>query len=138
MTRAQVLPQGLRTTRVIVFLQGGLGVLRGALLIFGGAAYSSALGLKGGGGVAVFIAVGALVVLVSALVVWAGRLLGQLSRGARRGVLVFEYLSIVFGILSFADPWQAGVTVVLAVIAVYYLQFQAETRELFVAPRAAP
>lgn len=137
MTRAPVLPPGLRTTRVVVYVQGGLGVLRGALLVFGGAAYASALGLHGGGGVALFIAIGLTVVLVSALVVWAGHLLGGGSRRARAGILVFEYLSIIFGFLSFADPWQAGITVVLAAIAVYHLQFDAATRALFVRPRAA-
>ncbi len=137
MTQAPVLPPGLRTTRVVVYAQGGLGVLRGALLVFGGAAYASALGLHGTGGVVLFIAVGLAVVLVSALVVWAGHLLGRRSRRARAGILVFEYLSIVFGLLSFADPWQAGITMVLAAIALYHLQFDAATRALFVRPPVA-
>ncbi len=136
MTSAAPLPQGLRTTRVVVYVQGGLGVLRGGLLMFGAAAYARALDVRGTGGVILFAAVGALVVLISVLVIRAGRLLGRRSRAARRGVLLFEYLSIAFGILSYADPWQAGITVVLAAIAIYNLQFQAETRAVFAAPSA--
>jgi hypothetical protein len=65
-------------------------------------------------------------------------LLGRLSRRARLGVLAFEYVSIVFGLLSLADPLQAGLRVVLAVVTIYYLQFDAETKAAFaVSPATA-
>jgi hypothetical protein len=128
------LPSGLRTTRVIAYVQGGLGVLNGGLLIFGGAAFATALNLQGAGWPAVIIAIGVIVVAVSALLIWGGMLLGSLSRRARFGVLAYEYASIVLGLLSLADPLQAGIRVVLAAIAIYYLQFEAETRAAFARP----
>ena len=117
------LPSGLRTTRVIAYVQGGLGLLNGGLLVFGGAAFATALNLQGVGGAALIIAIGVIVVVVSGLLIWGGMLLGQLSRRARLGVLAYEYASIVLGLLSLADPLQAGIRVILAAIAIYYLQF---------------
>jgi hypothetical protein len=128
------LPSGLRTTRVIAYVQGGLGVLNGGLLVFGGAAFATALALKGTGGAALVIAIGVIVVAVSALLIWGGAQLGRLSRRARIGVLAYEYASIVLGLLSLADPLQAGIRVVLAGIAIYYLQFEAETKAAFARP----
>jgi hypothetical protein len=128
------LPSGLRTTRVIAYVQGGLGVLNGGLLVFGGAAFATALGLKGTGGAALVIAIGVLVVAVSALLIWGGVQLGRLSRWARIGVLAYEYASVVLGLLSLADPLQAGIRVVLAAVAIYYLQFEAETKAAFARP----
>jgi hypothetical protein len=131
-----VLPSGLRTTRVIVYVQGALGVLNGALLIFGGSAFATALNLQGTGGTTLIISIGVIVLLVSALLIWGGVLLGRLSRRARIGVLAFECVSIVLGLLSLADPLQAGLRVVLAAVAIYYLQFDAETKALFARPPA--
>ena len=128
------LPSGLRTTRVIAYVQGGLGLLNGGLLIFGGAAFATALNLQGAGGAALIIAIGVIVVAVSGLLIWGGRLLGNLSRRARYGVLAYEYASIVLGLLSLADPLQAGIRVILAAIAIYYLQFDAETKAAFARP----
>jgi hypothetical protein len=132
------LPSGLRTTRVIAYVQGALLVLRGALLIFGGAAYATALNLQASGGAALFVSVGVVVVIVAALVIWSGVLLGRLSRRARYGLLAFEYLSIIFGILSLTDFLQATLSVVLAAVAIYYLQFNAETKAAFAVPRLTP
>ena len=131
---ASELPSGLRTTRVIAYVQGGLGVLNGGLLIFGGAAFATALNLQGAGWPAVIIAIGVIVVAVSALLIWGGMKLGELSRRARLGVLAYEYASIVLGLLSLADPLQAGIRVILAAIAIYYLQFEAETKAAFARP----
>jgi len=128
------LPPGLRTTRVIAYVQGALGVLNGALLVFGGAAFATALNLQGVGGAALIIVIGVIVVLVSALLVWGGVLLGHLSRRARYGVLAYQYVSVVLGLLSLADPLQAGIRVILAAIAIYYLQFDRETRAVFAKP----
>lgn len=128
------LPSGLRTTRVIAYVQGALGLLNGGLLVFGGSSFATALNLKGAGGAALIIAIGVIVVVVSGLLMWAGMLLGQLSRRARFGVLAYEYASIVLGLLSLADPLQAGIRVILAAIAIYYLQFDAETKAAFVKP----
>jgi hypothetical protein len=128
------LPAGLRTTRVIAYVQGALGVLNGGVLVFGGAAFAAALDLKGGGGAALIIAIGVVVVIVSGLLIWAGMLLGRSSRRARYGVLAYECASIVLGVLSLSDPLQGGIRVVLAVIAIYYLQFDAETKAVFARP----
>ncbi len=128
------LPQELRTTRVIAYVQGALGLLNGGLLVFGGAAFATALNLQGVGGAALIIAIGVIVVAVSALLIWGGMLLGNLSRRARFGVLAYEYASIVLGLLSLADPLQAGIRVILAAIAIYYLQFDAETKAVFARP----
>jgi hypothetical protein len=130
------LPSGLRTTRVIAYVQGALGILNGALLIFGGAAFATALNLQGAGGAAVIVAIGVVVTVISGLLIWAGTLLGKLSRRARYGVLVYEYISIALGVLSLADPLQAGIRVILAAVAIYYLQFDAETKAVFVSPRS--
>jgi hypothetical protein len=128
------LPSGLRTTRVIAYVQGALGLLNGGLLVFGGAAFATALNLQGVGGAALIIVIGVIVVAVSGLLIWGGMLLGRLSRRARLGVLAYQYASIVLGLLSLADPLQAGIRVVLAAIAIYYLQFDAETKAAFAKP----
>ncbi len=133
---ASDLPSGLRTTRVIVYVQGALGVLNGALLIFGGAAFATALNLQGVGGAALIIIIGVVVVAVSVLLIWGGMLLMRLSRRARLGVLAYEYVSIALGLLSLADALQAGIRVILAAIAIYYLQFDKETKAVFARPVA--
>ena len=125
------LPAGLRTTRVITYVQGALWTLNGALFVFGGPAFATALGLKGTGGAALVVAIGIVVLAIAAALIRAGRLLGRLSQRARLGVLAFEYLSVVLGLLSLADPLQAGLLVILAAVAIYYLQFDAETRAAF-------
>jgi hypothetical protein len=131
-----LLPSGVRTARLIAYVQGALGVLNGALLIFGGAAYATVGGVGGTGGTALYVAIGVLVLAISLLLIWAGRLLGRLSRPARLGILAFEYASIVLGLLSYADPLQAALRIVLAVVAIYYLQFDARTRAVFAPPTA--
>jgi hypothetical protein len=129
-----VLPAGLRIARVIAYVEGALGVLNGALLVVGGAAFATALDLHGTGWTVAITAIGVVVLVASALLIWAGTLLGRLSRGARRGVLVYEYVSIVLGLLSLANLLQAGVMVLLAAIAIYYLQFDGETKAAFARP----
>jgi hypothetical protein len=131
-----VLPPGLRTTRVIAYVQGALWMLNGALLVFGGPAFATALGLNGTGGAALIVVSGVVVLMIAAAVIRAGMLLGRLSQRARLGVLAFEYLSVVLGLLSLADPLQAGLLVILAAVAIYYLQFDADTKAVF-ARRAA-
>ena len=102
----------------------------------GGAAYATVGGVGGTGGAALYVAIGVLVLAISVLLIWAGRLLGRLSRPARLGILAFEYASIVLGLLSYADPLQAALRIVLAVVAIYYLQFDSRTRALFAPPTA--
>jgi hypothetical protein len=131
-----VLPAGLRIARVIAYVEGALGVLNGALLVVGGAAFATALNLHGTVWTVAIIAIGVVVLAASALLIWAGMLLGRLSRGARLGVLVYEYVSIVLGLLSLANLLQAGVMVLLAAIAIYYLQFDGETKAAFARPPA--
>ena len=125
------LPPGLRTTRVIAYVQGALWTLNGALLVFGGHAFATALGLSGTGGTALIIVSGVVVLFIAAAVIRAGMLLGRMSQRARLGVLAFEYLSVLLGLLSLADPLQAGLLVILAAVAIYYLQFDAETKAVF-------
>ena len=125
------LPPGLRTTRVIAYVQGALWTLNGALLVFGGPAFATALGLNGAGGTALIVVSGVVVLVIAAAVIRAGMLLGRLSQRARLGVLAFEYLSVLLGLLSLADPLQAGLLVILAAVAIYYLQFDAETKAVF-------
>jgi hypothetical protein len=131
------LPHGLRTTRVIAYVQGALGVLNGALLISGGAAFATALSLQGTGGAALIIAIGVVVAALSALLIWGGVLLGRRSRRARYGVLAGEYVAIVLGLLSLPDLFQAGLLVIPAAVAIYYLQFEAATKAAFARPRPA-
>lgn len=131
-----ILPAGLRTTRVIVYVQGALGMINGALLVFGGAAFATALNLQGAGWVAAIIVIGVIVLVVSALLIWAGWLLAKLSRPARLGILAYEYVSVLLGLLSLANPLQAGIRVSLAAVAIYYLQFDAETKAVFARPPA--
>jgi hypothetical protein len=131
---APLLPAGLRTSRVIAFVQGGLGVLNGILLVFGNASFATALNLHGAGGTALVVAIGVVVTALSALLIWAGRLVGQLSRRARRGVLAYEYLSVLVGLVSLGDALQAAILVVPAVIVIYYLQFDAPTKAAFAPP----
>ena len=99
-----VLPSGLRTTRVIVYVQGALGVLNGALLIFGGSAFATALNLQGTGGTTLINAVGVLVLLVSALPPWGGGLRGRPSARARRGVPAFRWVSGGHGVGAAPHP----------------------------------
>ncbi len=133
----RALPPGLRTTRLIAYVQGGLGVLNGALLVAGGAAFATALGWHGGGGTALVVAIGAVVVAASVLLIWGATLLGRFSRLARRGVLAYESVSVLLGLLSLANPLQAGIRVILAAVAIYYLVFDAETRAAFASSPAA-
>lgn len=135
--RSVEIPPGVRTTRLIAYVQGALGALNGALLVFGGAAYATVAGVRGAGGTALYVGIGLLVLAVSVLLIWAGRLLGRLSRRARLGILAFQYISIVLGLLSYNDPLQAAVRIVLAAVAIYYLQFDSRTRAAFAAPPAA-
>jgi hypothetical protein len=134
MVQPTALPAGLRIARVIAYVEGALGMLNGALLVAGGAAFATALNLHGTGWTVAIIAIGVVVLAASALLIWAGMLLGRLSRSARLWILVYEYVSIVLGLLSLANLLQAGVMVLLAAIAIYYLQFDAETKAAFARP----
>ncbi len=128
------LPSGVRTARLIAYVQGALGLLNGAVLIFSGAAITGAYNLNGTGGIALIITIGVIVAVASGLLIWAGVLLGSLSRRARLGVLIFEYASIALGLLTLGDLLQVGIRVILAGIAIYYLQFDRETKEAFARP----
>lgn len=135
------LPSGLRTARLVAFVQGALGIFTGALFVLGGPGFATALGLRGTSGTAVVIAAGVVLAVVSALVFWGARLLGRCSRHARVGLLVYEYVSVVPGIVFLAsDTWQSALRIVLAAVVIYYLQVDRETRDAFDAPHppAAP
>jgi hypothetical protein len=127
------LPPGVSATRVITFVQGGLGVLSGLLLVFGGGAVATAYGLTGAGAGTIVVVIGVLVLAIHALLIWGGLLLGSLSRGARAGVLVYEWLAVAFGLVGLLHPGLGFVSLVLAGVAVYYLQFDARTRAAFAA-----
>jgi hypothetical protein len=126
-------PPGVSATRVITFVQGGLGALSGLLLVFGGGAISSSYGATGTlAGVAVVV-IGLVFLAVSAVLIWAGLLLGQLSQGARLVVLIVEWLIVALGLIGLTHPGLGIVGLVLAGVAVYYLQFDAQTRAAFAA-----
>ncbi|HEX4754397.1 MAG TPA: hypothetical protein VH661_01430 [Candidatus Dormibacteraeota bacterium] len=127
------LPPGVSATRVIAFVQGGLGMLTGLLLVFGGGAAATAYGFTGAGAGTVVAVIGVLVLAVHGLLIWGGMLLGSLSRGARTGVLVYEWLAVAFGLVGLLHPGLGFVSLVLAGVAVYYLQFDARTRAAFAA-----
>lgn len=132
------LPPGVSATRVIAFIQGGLGVLSGLLLVFGGGAVATAYGLTGAGAGTIVVVIGVLVLAVHSLLIWGGLLLGSLSRGARAGVLVYEWLAVAFGLVGLLHPGLGFVSLVLAGVAVYYLQFDARTKAAFSAGPPGP
>lgn len=125
------LPPGVSATRVIAFVQGGLGMLSGLLLVFGGSSIATAAGLTGSGAGATVVAIGVLVILVSGLLIWGGLLLGSLSPRARIGVLIYEWLAVALGVVGLQNPGLGIVSLLLAGVAVYYLQFDAQTRAAF-------
>jgi hypothetical protein len=127
------LPPGVSATRVIAFVQGGLGALTGLLLVFGGSAVATASGLTGSAAGATVVIIGVLILAISGLLIWGGVLLGRLSPGARIGVLVYEVVTIVLGLIGLQHPGLGIVSLVLAGVAVYYLQFDAATKAAFTA-----
>ena len=134
---AAQLPQNVRTARLVVVVQGALNALVGVMVVAGSGGIARALGWHSAGGTALVALIGAAILTVSALVLWAAYLLGRISRRARLGILAFELVSVVLGVLSLPDLLQAGLRVVLAVIAIYYLFFDAQAKQLFAAPSAA-
>lgn len=132
------LPPGVSATRMIAFVQGGLGLLTGLLLVFGGSAVATASGYSGSGGTALVLAIGVVLLVVSGLLIWGGLLLGKLSQRARLGVLVYEWLSVALGLVGLQHPSLGIVSLVLAGVAVYYLQFEPVTRVAFAAAASAP
>lgn len=131
------LPPGVSATRVIAFVQGGLGALSGLLLVFGGSSIAVAAGYTGSGAGAVIVIIGIVILVISGLLIWGGVMLGRLSPAARVGVLVYEWLSVVLGLVGLQHPGLGVVSLLLAGVAVYYLQFDALTKSAF-APRGAP
>ncbi len=125
------LPPGVTATRMITFVQGVLGGLTGLLLLFGGPTAATANGLKGAGAGAVFAFVGAVILASSGLLIWGGVMLGRLSAGARMGVLIYEWLSVFLGVMGLTHPGLGLLGLLLAGVAVYYLQFDARTKAAF-------
>ena len=120
MRAASDLPAGVRTARVIAYVQGGLLALNALFFTFGAGAVAAA-------------AIGVALLLIAGLVIWAGVLVGKLSNRARIGLLIYEGLSFALGLLSLS---QAGVgtgilNLLIAVVVIYYLQFDAATKAAF-------
>ena len=136
MQQRQVLPAGVRTARVIAFVQGGLGVLQGLLVIFGASAVAAASGLSGNGAIAAIVLIGVIVLAISSAAIWGGYLLGHLSRPARLGLLVYECLLVALGVTGLASPGLGVVSLLLAAVAVYYLWFDRQVKEAFAAAAA--
>ncbi|HEY7926299.1 MAG TPA: hypothetical protein VIG86_02635 [Candidatus Dormibacteraeota bacterium] len=132
MPNTATLPPGVSATRVIAFVQGGLGMLSGLLLVFGGSSIATASGLTASAGAAVVL-IGVLVLAVSGLLIWGGLLLGSLSAKARIGVLIYEWLALALGLVGLLHPSLGIVSLVLAGVAIYYLQFDTQTRTAFAA-----
>jgi hypothetical protein len=133
------IPPGVSATRVIAFVQGAFGMLSGLILVFGGSSIATASGLTGTNAGTIVVIIGALVLTISGLLIWGGLLLGSLSLKARIGVLIYEWLAVALGLLGLLHPGLGIVSLVLAGVAVYYLQFDAQTKAAFVAgPPARP
>ncbi len=133
MRAASDLPAGVRTARVIAYVQGGLLALNALFFTFGAGAVAAAYGWAGTGGIAAAAAIGVALLLIAGLVIWAGVLVGKLSNRARIGLLIYEGLSFALGLLSLS---QAGVgtgilNLLIAVVVIYYLQFDAATKAAF-------
>lgn len=127
------IPPGVSATRVIAFVQGSLGMLSGLILVFGGSSIATASGITGANAGTIVVVIGVLIMSISGLLIWGGLLLGSLSPRARIGVLIYEWLSLAFGLLGLLHPGLGIVSLVLAGVAVYYLQFDAQTRAAFAA-----
>jgi hypothetical protein len=133
------LPPGVSATRAIAFLQGGLYMLSGLLAVYGGVSFATASGLTGSAAGATVVAIGVVVTVISALLIWGAWALGSLSPAARVGVLIFECLAVILGLVGLEHPGLGIVNMVLAGVAVYYLQFDPQTRAAFAArPRDTP
>lgn len=132
------LPPGVSATRVIAYVQGGLGALSGLLLVFGGSSIATAVGYTGSAAAAVIVIIGVVILVISGLLIWGGLLLGRLSPGARVGVLLYEWLSVVLGLVGLQHPGLGIVSLLLAGVAVYYLQFDPLTKSAFAARSAPP
>ena len=113
MRAASDLPAGVRTARVIAYVQGGLLALNALFFTFGAGAVAAAYGWAGTGGIAAAAAIGVALLLIAGL--------------------VYEGLSFALGLLSLS---QAGVgtgilNLLIAVVVIYYLQFDAATKAAF-------
>jgi len=125
---------------MIAYVQGGLLGLNGLFFTFGAASVATAAGWAGTGGTAAAAAIGVALLLIAGLVIWAGALIGRLSNRARIGLLIYEVLSFALGLLSLSE---AGVgtgvlNLVIAVVVIYYLQFDATTKAAFLPATAVP
>lgn len=127
-----VLPPGARSVRIIAFVQGGLDILAGLLFAVGGSSLTSPSGLPPNAG-GILIGLGVLLLVVGGLLIWGGVLLGRLSRPARVAVLVYEWLAVAIGLIGLTQPSLGIVSLLLAAIAVYYLQFDSQTKAAFAA-----
>lgn len=130
MTLRQPLPPGVRAVRVICYVQGGLYALSGLLLVFGAAGIARASGISGLAPIHV-LAIGLAVLVLSGLVLWGGTLLGRLSQRARIGLLVYEWLVVVLGLVGLSHPGLGILNLLLAGVSVYYLQFDRATLTAF-------
>lgn len=133
MQKRAPLPPGVSATRVIAFVQGALGMLSGLILVFGGSSIATASGLTGAGAGTTVVVIGVLVLTISGLLIWGAVLLGSLSPKARIGVLIYEWLALALGLVGLLHPGLGIVSLLLAGVAVYYLQFDARTRAAFAA-----
>ncbi|MHB8717948.1 MAG: hypothetical protein ACYDAC_03525 [Candidatus Dormibacteria bacterium] len=129
---AEQLPAGVRTARLVLWVQGIIGVFTGVLFILGNSSFAAALGIGGPAGTAVVVLAGVIVTAASGLVLYGATLLGSLNSRARRWMLAFEYISVALGLLTVpSDIWQASLRVVLAGVVIYYLQVDPGTRLAF-------
>lgn len=131
MSDRQQLPPGVTATRMIAFVQGALGMLTGAFVLFGAGAVAASYGVSGGAAVAGVALIGVLLLVVSGLLFWGGIMLGNLSPRARVLVLVYEWLAIALGLVQLANLGLGIISLLLAGVAVYYLQFDAQTKAAF-------
>lgn len=129
------LPIGVRTARLVLWVQGVVGVFIGISIIPGYQAVTSAYNLSGNAAYVVVVIAGTAIAVASALVLWGATLLGSLSHRARTWVLVYEWVSVVLGLVTIADDlWESSLRIILAAVVIYYLQVDRESRVVFGLP----
>ncbi|MHB8533711.1 MAG: hypothetical protein ACYDC2_13410, partial [Solirubrobacteraceae bacterium] len=65
------LPSGLKTARLVAYVQGALGLVIGIVYILGGSAFATAAGLSGVAGTLAIVAAGVVITTAAGLLVWA-------------------------------------------------------------------
>lgn len=126
------LPIGVRTARLVLWVQGVIGVFVGISLVVSYQSVTTVYNISGTAADAVVVIAGLVIAIASALVIWGATLLGALNHRARTWVLIYEYVSVVLGLVMIPDDlWEASLRIILAAVVIYYLQLDREPRVAF-------